>query len=123
VRSLRLDAMVRLEIASDVVALTLAFYHLGGIENAVPFLGAFHVAAVGTWLGAREALRVVLAVATGAGIVMMLEQGRAICHWHLMNDWRWFSEREPAYVLVYAAALVAVLLATGWASTSRRPGG
>ncbi len=120
VRLIRLERMVRLQVAADVTALTLAFYYMGGIENALPFLGAFHVVAVATHMGGREARRVALGILTGAGIIVMLEFNRALYHWHLMNDWRWYSEREPGYVLAYVAVLTAVLFLTAWAADGRR---
>jgi hypothetical protein len=63
---------------------------------------------------------VALGILTGAGIIVMLEFNRALYHWHLMNDWRWYSEREPGYVLVYLAALAAVLFLTARAADGRR---
>ena len=119
VRAIRLERLVRLQVASDVTALTLAFYYMGGIENALPFLGAFHVTVVAAHMGGREARRVALGILTGAGIIVMLEFNRALYHWHLMNDWRWYSEREPGYVLVYLSVLAAVLFLTAWGSAGR----
>jgi len=119
VRLIRMERLVRLQVAADVTALTLAFYYMGGIETALPFLGTFHVAAVALHAGGSEARRVALGILTGAGIIVMLEFNRALYHWHLMNDWRWYSEREPGYVLVYLAVLAAVLLLTAWAADGR----
>lgn len=119
VRAIRLDVQVRLQVAADVVALSLAFYWAGGIENALPFLSVFHVTAVARHLGAREARKVIWAVLTGAGVVTMLEFNRALHHYHLMNDWRWGVHTEPRYVLAYLAVLVAVLLVTAWSVTAR----
>jgi hypothetical protein len=117
---IRLERMVRLQLASDTVALGLAFYFMGGIENALPFLGAFHVAAVASRLGAHEARKVIWGILTASGVVIMLEYYGALHHWQLMNDWRWGMHREPRYVLPYVGVLVAVLFVTAWAS--RRPG-
>jgi len=119
VRVIRLERLVRLQVAADVTALTLAFCYMGGIENALPFLGAFHVAAVAVHMGGREARRVALGLLTGAGIIVMLEMHRALYHWHLMNDWRRYSEREPGYVLAYVAVLTTVLFLTAWAADGR----
>lgn len=119
VRVIRLERLVRLALASDVTALTLAFYYMGAIENALPFLGTFHVACVAAHLGGREARRVVLGILTGTGIIVMLEFNRALYHWHLMNDWRWYSEREPAYALAYLAVLTAALFLAAWAAERR----
>ncbi|MBW2261952.1 MAG: hypothetical protein JRG91_08270 [Deltaproteobacteria bacterium] len=119
VRAIRLERLVRLQVAADVTALTLAFYYMGGIENALPFLGTFHVACVALHMGGREARMVALGILTGAGIIVMLEFNRALYHWHLMNDWRWYSEREPGYVFAYVAVLAVVLFLTAWAADRR----
>jgi hypothetical protein len=118
-RAIRLDVQLRLQLAADVVALSLAFYWAGGIENGLPFLGAFHVAAVATYLGEGEARKVIWAIVTGIGVVAMLELNRALYHWHLMNDWRWGVQTEGKYVIAYLGALVTVLLLTAWSVTHR----
>ncbi len=106
----RLEVAVAAQIGADVLALSMAFWYLGGIESPVAFLGTFHVAAVASTLGTRLALRVVAALATGIGIVVMLEFNQAIFHWHLMNDWRWGLQKEWIYLLVHGGLLLAAWL-------------
>jgi hypothetical protein len=107
VRAIRLDVALKLQIAADAVALSLAFWCCGGIESPLAFIGVFQVAAVASMLGRRAAVTTAGAMVTGIGIVMMLEFNSAIYHYHLMSDWRWGVQKELTYVAIYGGTLLA----------------
>ncbi len=123
VRAIRLDMQVRLQLAVDVVALALVFHSAGGIESYVPFLGAFHVAAVSAWMGRAEGRKTAWAVLMAALLVVMLELNGFVHHIHVMNDFHWGLEEEPRYVLIYCSTLAAVLFLVNMVVAGARMGG